>query len=241
MTVSLPLRRIYARDGLELGAAIHSWPYTLPVARAALAGLEFGQLTIIMGENGAGKSSLIESIAEAFGLPLDGGPASVQRGSVERKSAFGDALQVVRGAAHNRRGIFFRAETMHTYASYLLGVQSDYGYKLLRKSHGEGTQLLLDNAHEKYGLWILDEPESGLSFAGQLELAARLLVFLDMGGQIILCTHSPLLASIATRTNTLIWEIGQWGIGESVWSTLDEVKHWRTMLDDPESYLRHLL
>ena len=68
----LPLRSITARSDFEplTGVRAHTWPYNLAVTRAALAGLTFGQLTIIVGENGAGKSSLIESIAEAYGLPI---------------------------------------------------------------------------------------------------------------------------------------------------------------------------
>lgn len=65
---------------------------------------------------------------------------------------------------------------------------------ILRLSHGEGTQQLLEESSKRFGLGVLDEPESGLSFTGQLQLLARVLSFLDGGGQVILRTHSPLLA-----------------------------------------------
>ncbi|MDO4917349.1 MAG: hypothetical protein Q3974_07010 [Rothia sp. (in: high G+C Gram-positive bacteria)] len=60
------------------------WPFTVTSVRATLPnGIDFAPLTIIVGENGAGKSVLIESIAESFGFPLEGGTLSEQRDSIE--------------------------------------------------------------------------------------------------------------------------------------------------------------
>lgn len=238
----LPLRSIAARADFEMpaGRLADTWPYHLAVTRAALTGLEFGQLTVLMGENGAGKSSLVESVAEAYGLPVGGGDARVVRPTFEKKSAFGADLQVVRGAAEHRAGLFLRAEGMLAYMEYLADLRSKRAVDVLRLSHGEGTQQLLEESTQGFGLWILDEPESGLSFTGQLQLLAHVLTFLDAGGQVLLCTHSPLLASIAAYRGELIWEIGEWGIERRPWATLETVEHWRSVLDDPESYLRHL-
>lgn len=236
-----PLRAITARPDLNLTAENYQrWPYTLPIVRQALTGLTFPPLTVITGENGAGKSTLIESIADAYGLPHDGGPATTQRHSSEKTSAFGADLTTVKGASSLRGGIFFRAETMHSYALYLQEANSDYGHKLLTQSHGEGTLDLLSETAHRYALWILDEPESGLSFTGQLTLSARILTHLKQGGQIILSTHSPILASLAAHIGTTIWDITDHGIQPTPWATHDMVHHWRTILDDPETYLRHL-
>ena len=239
---SLPLRSIAARDdwNLPTGVLAHDWPYNLPITRSALAGLTFGPLTIIVGENGAGKSSLVESVAEAYGLPLGGGDTRVARPTLEQSSAFGEALQVMRGTTGRRAGLFLRAEGMLAHLEYMALLSSTQASEILRLSHGEGTQRLLEESFDDYGLWILDEPESGLSFAGQLQLAARVLAFLDRDGQVILCTHSPILAALATHRNELIWEIGEWGIEKRAWAELDMSVHWRTLLDDPEAYLRYL-
>lgn len=238
----LPLRSITARSDFKplTGVRAHAWPYNLAVTRAALAGLTFGQLTIIVGENGAGKSSLVESIAEAYGLPIGGGDNRLARPGFEKASAFGQHLQVVRGAVGRRAGLFLRAEGMLAHLEYMAAHDSGQATKILKLSHGEGTQQLLEDSFDDYGLWILDEPESGLSFAGQLQLVARVLAFLERGGQVILCTHSPLLAALAVHRNELIWEIGEWGIERSSWAELDMTSHWRHLLDDPEAYFRYL-
>ncbi|MDO4821522.1 MAG: AAA family ATPase [Rothia sp. (in: high G+C Gram-positive bacteria)] len=238
----LPLRSITARGDFEplTDVRAHTWPYCLAVTRAALAGLIFGRLTVIVGENGAGKSSLVESIAEAYGLPLGGGDNRVARPIFEPSSAFGADLQIVRGAAGRRAGLFLRAEGMLAHLEHLASLKSKQATDILHLSHGEGTQRLLEESFEDYGLWILDEPESGLSFSGQLELCARVLAFLERGGQVVLCTHSPLLAALAAHRNELVWEIGEWGVRQLAWAELDMTIHWRNMLDDPEMYLHHL-
>lgn len=238
----LPLRSVTARSDAEplTGVRAHTWPYHLAVTRAALAGLTFGRLTVIVGENGAGKSSLVESIAEAYGLPLGGGDNRVSRPTFDQVSAFGADLQIVRGAAGRRAGLFLRAEGMLGHLEYMASLESKQATDILRLSHGEGAQRLLEESFDDYGLWILDEPESGLSFSGQLELCARVLAVLERGGQVVLCTHSPLLAALATHCNELVWEIGEWGVRQLAWAELDMIVHWRNMLDDPEMYLHHL-
>lgn len=239
MLDDLPLRRIVARTE-QNPVAVTAWPYTLAVTRAALDGLDFGALTVITGENGAGKSTLVESIAEAYGLPLGGGDAQVARPGYENSSAFGSDLQVVRGAARRRTGLFLRAEGLLAHLEYLAELQSGRAKKMLRLSHGESTQQFLEYAQENYGLWILDEPESGLSLNGQLQLLARILDFLQSGGQVILCTHSPLLASLADYRGELVWEIGEWGVRLCDWRELDMVREWQMILEEPGRYVRHL-
>jgi predicted ATPase len=54
---------------------------------------------------------------------------------------------------------------------------------------------------------------------------------------VILSTHSPVLARLP---GARILELGEWGIRESAWEELDMVRNWRSFLDAPERYLRHL-
>lgn len=236
----LPLRGVIARAESE-STQNGAWPYSLAITRIALGGLDFGALTVITGDNGTGKSSLVESIAEAYGLPLGGGDAQAIRPGYESSSAFGADLQVVRGATSRRAGLFLRAEGLLAHLEYLAGLQSDRAKKMLMLSHGESTQRFLEYAQENYGLWILDEPESGLSLNGQLQLLTRILDFLQSGGQVILCTHSPLLASLADYCGEPVWEIGEWGLRFCDWRELDMVREWQTILEEPGRYLRHLV
>lgn len=88
------------------------------------------------------------------------------------------------------------------------------------------------------GLWVLDEPESALSFAGCLSLLSVLKRLLAEGGsQVILSTHSPLLAALP---GAQILEVGPWGLRRREWVELELVSSWKAFLDGPERFLRHL-
>ncbi len=104
-------------------------------------------------------------------------------------------------------------------------------------SHGESFLGLVENRMVKPGLYLLDEPESALSFASCLGLLAHLRDLADAGSQVVLSTHSPVLAALPGAT---IWEVGDWGMRTVDWASTDLVERWRGFLDDPERYLRHL-
>src|SRR4030095_2799347 len=111
------LKRVYVvpqRVPASLG-----FPYDLPVVRDL--DLTFKRVvTYLVGENGCGKSTLIEAIAEACGLPVSGGGRNeaADRHGPEQHSALGSALR----ASFGRRpkdGYFFRAEYQAHFASLL--------------------------------------------------------------------------------------------------------------------------
>lgn len=225
MSISrLPLRGVRPTDGAgELPR--HCWPLTVPSVRAVLTdGLDFSPLTVLVGENGAGKSVLIEAVAVACGLPVEGGTSWDQHESVEKESVLAEYLQPVRGAANRRDGLFFRAETMYSLVSYRVGAGSDIASRYLAESHGESVLDMLEAASARGGLWIFDEPESGLSSSGQLRLMALLLDHVEAGHQVILCTHSPLLMQLP---GACVLEIGGWGIRETSSEELEMLVHWK--------------
>lgn len=118
MFSTLPIKEITLTP--PPGAHTDVWPYNVPSVRfLAKHDLQLSQVTVIVGENGAGKSVLIESIAEAFGFPLGGGTTWEQRGSVEGASAFGEYLSLARGISRGGGGLFFRAETVYGLVEYL--------------------------------------------------------------------------------------------------------------------------
>jgi predicted ATPase len=87
------------------------------------------------------------------------------------------------------------------------------------------------------GLWVLDEPESALSLPGCLALIGLLRDMVAEGSQVLLSTHSPVLAAFPGAD---VYEIGDWGIRACAYDDLDLVRNWRAFLDSPERYLRHI-
>lgn len=151
---------------------------------------------------------------------------------MEEASAFGEYLSLARGISRGGGGLFFRAETVYGLVEYLDGVGSERAQKLLKRSHGESALELMSQRVGRGGLWIFDEPESGLSFSGQIKLLALFQSQLDDGGQVILCTHSPLVMSLP-EANLL--EIGEWGVRRMDWENLETVNHWRSFFAEPHA------
>ena len=235
---SFPLRRVEEDPLHPLDR--NTWPATLaPVAQLLDSGLELGPATVFVGENGAGKSTLVEAIALAWGLSAEGGSTGARNSSRPTESRLFDHLRLVRSGGTTRRGYFLRAETMHGFFTYLEenpGTRPEPRFHEF--SHGESFLELAVDKFRGRGLWVLDEPESALSFSGCLALIGHLKDLLAAGGsQVIMSTHSPLLAALP---GAQIIEVGEWGLREQVWRDLDLVSNWSSFLDAPERYLRHL-
>ena len=235
---TFPIRRLvdHPLDPMPRG----EWPATLaPVAQVLDAGLDLGPATVLVGENGSGKSTLVEAVAIAFGLSPEGGSTGAMYSTRPSESSLGAHLQLERNAGTTHRGYFLRAETMHGLFTYLEENPGGGPEAIFHEiSHGESFLELVVDRFKKKGLWLLDEPESALSFSGSLALLGILKDKLAEGGsQVILSTHSPVLAALPGAT---IYEVGEWGLRQTAWEDLELVRSWRSFLDAPGRFLRHL-
>lgn len=230
---TLPVRRLEEHPLAPMDRC--RWPATVaPVRQILDSGLNLGPVTVLVGDNGAGKSTVVEALAAAFGLNPEGGTHTAVHETRRTESDLTGHLQLVRGLGASKRGVFLRAETMHGHFSYLetLGPSG-----LHEQSHGEAFLDFIEARSGISGLWVLDEPESALSFSGCLALIGILRRLASAGSQIVLSTHSPILAVLPGAE---LYEVGPWGIRSSCFEDLDLVRNWRLFLDAPERFLRHL-
>jgi len=236
---ALPVRRVRADDREPVPGG--AWFARVPaVAQVLRNGWDLGPATVLVGENGAGKSTLVEALAMAFGMGAEGGSTGAWAETRASESALWQHLSLERGAGGSRRGFFLRAETMHGFYTYLeenprLGGPPDTAFHEM--SHGESFLELAVSRMRGRGLYVLDEPESALSFTGCLALLAHLRGLLAGGAQVVLSTHSPLLAALP---GARVVEVGDWGLRETAWEDADLVQSWRGFLAAPERYLRRL-
>jgi predicted ATPase len=232
-----PVRTFQPREGLEVDESV--WPASVPaVAHLLREGLELpAGLTVLVGENGSGKSTVVEGLAEAYGLNPQGGSALAQTFQIRpSEPGIGRELTVVRGA-RPRWSYFLRADTMHQLYTYLEQNPGRRPERLHELSHGEGFMEILRTRVNDTGFYLMDEPDAPLSFTACLGLAALLHDLAAEGSQAVVATHSPIIAAVPGAN---LLELGRWGIRPAAWDDLSLVVAWRQFLRDPHSYFRHL-
>ncbi len=243
--------RVYIPAGLAPDQGQHDrWPFTVPcVADLLEHGMRLTHpITFLVGDNGSGKSTLIEAIAEGFKLDSYGGRLGVLRGRPNPlKTPLGEAVRLdttavgarmLGGPRSKKKGFFLRAETAFNMTESLGGVPGYWDADTSAMSHGEGFLTIFQEMFDAPGFYVMDEPEAALSFTSCLHLVSLLHQLGKTGAQVVCATHSPVLA--ATPGADII-EVGEHGIRRTDWDDLELVAHWRRYLNDPGSYLRHIL
>jgi predicted ATPase len=179
------------------------FPFTLPFMRRGGFELEFANpITFLVGENGTGKSSLLEAIARNAGFNSRGGSRDNSYGGESDESGLAAAL-TLSWLPKVTKGFFFRAESFFNFVTYVEQAYEEDGKippwgerSLHARSHGEAF-LSFFNARlgsEQRCIYLLDEPEAALSPERQLEFMAMLDEHRASGNaQYIIATHSPLL------------------------------------------------
>lgn len=242
-----PVRRLTIDHGR---ARQGQWPYTLPaVAHVLRQGLPLDPgVTVLVGPNGSGKSTLVEALATAWARRVsafrsDFAQQAFGQPSVE-DSDLHHALRLEYTPGGPSGGLFLRAERFHAQAATLVPstgrgrwAERLGGQSVLTRSHGEGFLEVLAGMTAETGLYVLDEPESALSFDSALTLLALMHRMRAAGSQIVLATHSPILASLP-RARLL--QLGDSGITTIDYESSDLVTSWRSFLASPDRYLRHL-
>lgn len=223
------------------GRRADGYPFALP-AVAALDQIEFDDVTVLVGDNGTGKSTLIEALAVAWGLNPEGGSRNLQFETFGTHSELSDAI-TLDFTRRPRWGWFLRAETFYGMATHIhLDDDPVAGVKVMfpdlhHRSHGESFLTLIENRMVDDGLYFLDEPESALSFKGQLRLLRIMFDAVNRGAQFIISTHSPLLMAYPGAT---VYELGEDGAVPLAYDDLEAVGLWRGFLESPERTFRHL-
>jgi predicted ATPase len=233
-----PVRTFRPAAGLAVDESV--WPASVPaVAQLLREGLEVpAGLTVLVGENGSGKSTVVESLAEAYGLNPQGGSAQAELFRIrDSEPGVGGSLTVVRGL-RPRWSYFLRADTMSQLYSYLEEHPNPRRPERLHElSHGESFLEILRTRVSETGFYLMDEPDAPLSFTASLGLAALLHDLAAAGGQAIVATHSPVVAAVPGAN---LLELGPWGIRPARWDDLGLVVSWRQFMRDPQSFFRHL-
>ena len=234
------LKRVWLDPAAEVDR--RTYPLCLPLFRDEFD-LGFDSLvTIIVGENGVGKSTLIEGIAVLAGFDEGGGGPGYRAIDHSRAAEVGggrlaDALRAS-WLPKVGQGWFFRAESFFSVARYLDEAGSPSA-DFLSHSHGEGFMRFFEERCDRPGIFLFDEPESALSPNRQFDFL-KLLRRMQQGGQsqVIVATHAPILMALP---NASLLRMGKYGLEPVM---LEETEHYRIMREftgDPHGFVEAML
>jgi len=236
----------YIRENVldpDKAGSFEAWPFSLPVVKTLSTLKLHPKVTFLVGENGSGKSTIIEAVADALGMNLEGGSKNFYFSTRSHESSLGEYLKIVRGAEREKDSFFLRAESFFNVATEIENLNlsvEEYGDKSPhRQSHGESFLALVTHRFFGKGVYVLDEPEAALSPQRQLAFLAALHVHVtERKSQFLIATHSPI---ILAYPQARIYELGADGIRETAYEDTDQYRTTRSFLEDRDKFLRHLL
>jgi predicted ATPase len=233
-------------SSLRLNSPVHpdSYLHDLPVVRnlARRGELTFSSgVTFLVGENGTGKSTLLEAIAVASGFNAEGGSRNFNftTGGATH-SELHQHLTLAR-TAYPEDGFFLRAESFYNAASYIDSIDAAHNYggqSLHAQSHGESFLALVEHRFRGGGLYLLDEPEAALSPRRQMALLASLHRLVRQQSQFIIATHSPILMAYPGAE---IYLLSAEDIRAVDFRDTEHFQLTRDFLANPEQMLHYLL
>lgn len=217
------------------------YPFSIPAIRA-WRDLALEPVTYLIGENGSGKSTMLEAIAVAAGFNAEGGSRNFNFSTRATESELHKAVRLTRGFRRPATGFFLRAETFYNVATEIERVAADvdgvYGPDSLHElSHGESFLALVKHRFRPNGLYVLDEPEAALSPARQLALLRRIHELVTTGSQFLIATHAPL---VLAYPGARIYRLGN-EIEPVAYDDTEQVSTTRDFLRDPTGFVAKLL
>jgi len=239
-TINMPapyLRRVWLDSSRIPDRA--AYPFCLPFLRDDFD-LGFDRpITIIVGENGTGKSTLLEGIAVLAGYDEAGGGKGYR--PVDHSKALekmgGELSTALRASWLPKitNGWFFRSESFFSVARYLDSVGSPNA-DFLSYSHGEGFLRFFEQRCQRQGIFIFDEPESALSPARQMEFL-KLMRRMEESTicQIVMATHSPMLMAYP---GACLLRLSKYGLDPVTVEQTDHYKVLREFYDDPDGFVQ---
>jgi len=222
--------------------SFNQYPFSIPSIRSLQQLALHSSVTFFVGENGTGKSTLLEAIAIAEGLNPEGGGRNLNFSTRESHSELHECLRIARPFRRMRGtdAYFFRAESFFNVATEVETVGSiSYGDRPLHEqSHGESFLALLLNRFKGNGIYFLDEPESALSPSRQLSLLTAIHDLANDGCQFIIATHSPI---VLAYPHSIIYEFSNSEIHPVEYAETEHYKVSKSFFDRKDQMLRELL
>lgn len=219
------------------------YPFSLPAVRRLLKLVFHPKVTFLVGENGSGKSTILEAVAIQMGMNPEGGGRNFNFATRSSHSTLCDAIRLSKASNQEGDSYFLRAESYFNLATEIETLDPSIigfygGVSLHEQSHGESFFALFKNRFREHGLYLLDEPEAALSPTRQLEFLALMHQYVLMGCQFVIATHSPI---IMAYPDAVIHHFGKDGIKEVKYTDTEHYLVTRRFLTHTRSTLEVLM
>lgn len=180
------------------------YPFSLPLF-SAICRVDFhSPATFFVGENGTGKSTLLEAIARACDIHIWSGEEGARlKGNPFEKLLY--RYLSVNWTDGPVPGSYFGSESFNNFRQVVDAwaaadpgqLKHFGGESLVTQSHGQSIMSFFESRYSIKGLYLLDEPETALSPKSQLRLLEIIQNSIRLGlSQFIIATHSPILMAL---------------------------------------------
>lgn len=225
------------------------FPLNLPAVRGFDGQPFHPRVTFLVGENGTGKSTVLEAVAVGCRLNPEGGSRNFNFATRASHSRLGEHIRLARTGALPGDAYFLRAESFYNVASEIDRLDEEpaggppvidsYGGRSLHdQSHGESFFALFQNRFRDNGLYLMDEPEAALSPRRQIQFLALLHDYVRRGCQFVIATHSPI---ILAYPDAFIYVLDEAGVRRAAYADTDHFLVTRGFLANPQRSLAVLL
>jgi predicted ATPase len=168
------LKEIYFK---KENADLNNYPFALPFFRYQDKLKIHPQVTFFTGENGTGKSTLLEAIAVASGFNPEGGSVNFNFNTRPSHSSLHQHITTSRGIHRHTDGFFLRSESFFNMATEIehldegpVGeriIDSYGGTSLHEQSHGESFWSLFIHRFSGNGFFCLMNPKPPYRLRGR--------------------------------------------------------------------------
>ena len=219
------------------------YPFSLPIFHQTKS-INFDEpVTLFVGENGTGKSTLLEAIALACGIHIwrhtersrpQHNPYEYQ---LYKYIAVHWQDSRVPGSFFSSKIFQYFAEMLDEWAAADAGQLNYFGGKsLTTQSHGQSLMSFFRSRYQVKGIYLLDEPETALSPQSQLQLLSLLQEMAAMGhAQFIIATHSPILLACP---NARLYSFDSFTVQTTTYEETEHFRLYKEFLESRDSFLK---